>query len=201
MGTVVRRGEDDYEPAPLGLQDAVCVTYYDIGLQRWDEKVQPKVILYFELAARKSDGRPFTISKEFTQSLGERASLRAFLENWRGRGFSADELEGFDLDNLVGKSCQINLIERPSKKGGSYVEIAAIMRPRVKTVPVTARTYVPDWVQRKIDGQVIPELEAARARQAGAPPHAGTYSPPPAYGSSQRPAQAPQEGFDDSIPF
>ena len=41
----------------------------------------------------------------------EKANLSKDLTSWRGRPFTEDEKKGFDISNLVGKVCQINVIE------------------------------------------------------------------------------------------
>lgn len=208
MGVIVRRGETDFEATPMGLQDAVCVNVFDVGLQRWDDKTQHKVVVLFELAERRSDGKPFTLHKMFTASLHDRATLRGFLEGWRGKAFTPQELaDGWDLDRIIGVSCQLNLVEKQTPDRRTYIEIASVMRPRVNLVAATPRSYVPEFVRRKRESQVIPELEAARARQAAAaqaPRAEGTYSPPPPYQarpSTPPPAPPPDEEFNDDIPF
>jgi hypothetical protein len=208
MGMIVRRGENDFEPTPPGLHDAVCVNYFDLGIQHgWQDKLQPKVVLLFELAARMSNGKRFHVSKEFTASLGEMAALRSFLEAWRGRTFTEAELEGFDLDGLIGAPCALNLIDKVKDSGKSFIEVAAVMRLTRGSQPMvseTSRDYVPAWVKRKIDNQIIPGYpsQAQQPAPARPPVHTGTYSPPPGtYGPAPRSAPAQQESFDDSIPF
>lgn len=209
MGMIVRRGENDFEPIPPGLHDAVCVNYFDLGLQPgYQGKVQAKVILLFEIAARQSNGKRFHVTKMFTASLGETAALRGFLEAWRGQAFSEAELSGFDLDNIRGKGCALNLIEKTQDNGKVFVEVAAVIRLQRGTLPLVPETssdYVPAWVQRKIDGQIIPGMQEARQRAqapaASRPPAQGTYSPPPEYRAMPRPARAPSDGFADDIPF
>ena len=42
---------------------------------------------------KMDSGEPFLVWKRYTLSLGDKATLRAHLEAWRGRKFTADELE------------------------------------------------------------------------------------------------------------
>ena len=69
--------------------------------------------------------QPCVISKEFTLSMNEKSNLRKLLASWRGKDFSEEEAKAFDITNLLGKACMINIIHKPSKDGTkTYQEIA-----------------------------------------------------------------------------
>lgn len=88
-----------------------------------------KILLIFELPNERvmQDGaKAQTVSKEFTCSLSEKANLRKVLESWRGRPFTKEELEGFDVMNVVDVPCMINVIHKQSGAGKTYADIAAI---------------------------------------------------------------------------
>ncbi len=55
------------------------------------------------------DGRPFAVSKTYTASLFEAATLRKDLENWRDKSFTEEELKGFDIENLIGCTAKIEV--------------------------------------------------------------------------------------------
>jgi hypothetical protein len=55
-------------------------------------------------------GQPYAVSKFYTASLGEKANLRKDLEAWRGRAFTEQELMGFDVKAILGKSCMLSII-------------------------------------------------------------------------------------------
>ena len=74
------------------------------------------------------DGRPFSISKEYTASIGEKANLRKDLEAWRGRPFSSEELRNFSLENVLGAPCLLGVVHKPSKDGAKvYANVGSIM--------------------------------------------------------------------------
>lgn len=54
-------------------------------------------------------GKPFVVSKFYTQSLNEKSTLRHDLAGWRGRDFTPGELAGFDAKNILGKPCMLSL--------------------------------------------------------------------------------------------
>ena len=60
--------------------------------------------------------QPQAISKEFTLSMHEKSSLRAFLTSWRGKGFTEDEAKAFDVTKLLGVPCMLSIVHEPGKK-------------------------------------------------------------------------------------
>jgi hypothetical protein len=97
-------------------------------------KQQPKVMLQFEVHSEDSDGKPIvtdkgepmSISKNFTASLGENAILRQELENWRSRAFTADELKGFQLKNVLGAWAMLSVVKEQGNDGNEYTNISSI---------------------------------------------------------------------------
>jgi hypothetical protein len=59
--------------------------------------------------------QPQAISREFTLSMHEKSTLRAFLTSWRGKGFSEEEAKDFDVSRLVGVPCMLSIVHEPSK--------------------------------------------------------------------------------------
>lgn len=116
-----KTGNDgDFELCPVGLYDAVCVDVVDLGLETttWQGKTksQHKVRIVWLLGKVQSTGKPFQAMKKYTLSLSDKATLRADLESWRGKPFTEEELNGFDLERLIGAPCRI-LINHYQGKG------------------------------------------------------------------------------------
>lgn len=147
----------EYELAPAGNHLAICFQMVDLGEQynpkydSWQRKVQVGWELPNELM---TDGRPFMVSSRYTMSLNEKALLRRDLESWRGRPFTAEEEAGFDLKNVVGKPCMVNVVHNPvgERTYANIKSVAAI--PKGMTVP----DQVNDTVIFEID-QTNPDLE------------------------------------------
>lgn len=126
-----KQGGVEYDPAPAGAHVARCFRIVDLGSQKktWqgETKMSHQIMFSWELpTARMNDGRPFTINQRFTASLSEKAQLRGVLESWRGRKFSPQELEGFDLYNVLGKTCFINVVHN-EKGDKTYANVASVM--------------------------------------------------------------------------
>jgi hypothetical protein len=76
------------------------------------------------------------VSKFYTLSLSDKANLRKDLESWRGKQFTDAELEGFELKNLVGANCYLNLVETDKGKR-KIASIMPIKRTDTRLTPVT----------------------------------------------------------------
>jgi hypothetical protein len=100
-------GGSTFTPIPPGMYLGRCYRIVDMGTQKSEYLGQvkhlPKVMLQFEVHGEDDTGKPLitakgepmTISKNFTLSLAEKATLRKDLQTWRGKEFTADELRGF----------------------------------------------------------------------------------------------------------
>jgi hypothetical protein len=132
-------GGGDFTPVPQGMHLARCYRIVDLGTQETTYlgaiKHLPKVMLQFEVHGEDEDGNaivtakgePMSISKNFTLSLAEKATLRKDLQTWRGREFTADELRGFELKNVLGAWGMISVIKAMGNNNKEYTNIAAIM--------------------------------------------------------------------------
>lgn len=134
-------GGGDFEQPPEGTHVARCVKMIDIGTQEGEYQGKAtrkrQAIIGWELpnelmSEGEYAGKPFAVSKFYTQSLGEKANLRKDLMNWRGRDFTPEELAGFDAKNILGKTCMVSLTK--NDKGRTKVT-AVIALPRGMTVP------------------------------------------------------------------
>jgi hypothetical protein len=132
------KGGKDFEIHPAGVTAARCTRIIDLGTHdgeyKGKAKKDHKIQFGFESATLMGDdagefaGKPFLITQRFTASLGEKANLRKILESWRGRKFTPAEIDGFDLKNVLGKACMLNMVHSdpvPGKK--QYSNIASIM--------------------------------------------------------------------------
>ena len=166
-----------------GATVGMLYSLVDLGTQKtnWDneEKWSPKVRLTFELPDQTDEyevvengkttkvSKPMVVSIEQTRSLGEKASLRKLLEQWRGQTFTSKELQAFSLKNLLGKPAMLTLIHKTSQQGRQYCAIAGASKlPKGMTAPkatTNAQMYyeieqgeggqfseMPEWLQDKI---------------------------------------------------
>lgn len=142
MATIVSGGAGKTtKPAPAGTHRAVCIGVIDLGHHESNYggklKLQPKVLIQFELVDEPmDDGRPFALSRTFTASLNEKSALRPFLESWRGKAFTTDELRGFELKNVLGAPAFLSVIHSTKEDGRIFADIAtAAAFPKGVTKP------------------------------------------------------------------
>ena len=108
-----------FEQPPVGTAVARCYRIIDLGTQEGEyqgKKIYRRQVHFtWELPndlMTEGDhaGKPFMVSKFYTASMNEKATLRKDLENWRGREFTPEELSGFDPKNVLGKACLLSII-------------------------------------------------------------------------------------------
>lgn len=165
MSTTARNTDKEFPRAPAGTHVARCYQVIDLGHQKiiWNqqEKWQPKVLISWELLTdeRMGDGRPFAVSNRYTLSLSEKSALRPMLEAWRGKPFTREEAEGFDVKNVLGAYCMLNVVHN-SDGDKVYANVAAVMalpKGMPKPAAVNPNIYfnldsddpqkLPEWLQ------------------------------------------------------
>jgi hypothetical protein len=184
---IFKDNAENFEPMPTGLQQAILVNVFDIGYQMNNLDGLPvhQCVFLWELDKRKKDGTRFTVTKRYTASLNDRANLRRDLVSWRGKEFTPEQIKGFDSNNLIGLNCTLNLVEKTTKKGRPYVDVATVMNMRKGDEKLTAemaRDYMPEWIKKAIAAQVNVDQGKAASVSSGA----GVPS---------------DDDFDDDIPF
>ena len=146
---VSQKSESSIEPIPEDLHYGVLVRLYDVGSQYSEtfDKLSRKLVLQFELPdlphiEAEIDGKkvslPRLISYTVTKSLHEKAKLKPLLETWRGRRFTTEELNGFDIANIVGKPGNVQVLHT-HKDGKTYANISNVL-PYPKGMPQTKPT-------------------------------------------------------------
>lgn len=197
----------DFKPLPSGSHLARCMAVISLGTQA--SPLYPssfKVMLMFEVPGEpiEIDGKPtpMVTQKEYTLSLSDKANLRHDLESWRGRMFTKEELEGFDVVKVLGQPCMLSVIHKTTAKNKIYAAISGIsgIPKGVPVVPAWHKpvqyeieqgqdaTYkaLPEWIQKKI--AACEEWTTIT----------GAQEPDPGYVSDP---QLPPDDGDASVPF
>lgn len=172
------KGGVDFEPLSVGLHHAVCYGVVDLGTQPTDNpqfKASRKVAFLFEVPSERlefeKDGvhknLPRGVNGIWTLSLGKRSKLLPMLESWRGRPFTAQELEGFDVFSVLNANCFINIIhkERDGKTFANIANVNPVPKGTVKLKPENPNitfalpldmmdlvfpSNMPEWMQIKV---------------------------------------------------
>jgi len=205
-------------PSP-GTHLARCYRIVDIGTQptEWkgQQKYLRKVMLGWEIHGEEDngapllteEGEPLAMFKNYTLSWSENANLRKDLQAWRGVPWSDDEANRFDLKNVLGQWCLLNVIHAAGNNGKTYANVAGIAPvpsmirkaglPKGVNALQLFRLAEPDWelfekfskgLKAKIEAS--PEFRALKSRP-----------------SASAPQDAPSQGgsgfddMDDDAPF
>jgi len=124
-----------FDPIPPDTYQAVCYSVIDFGTQyseKYDKNTR-KVLIGWEipeLRIQKEDedtNRPRVISQTYTLSLHEKSRLYNDLISWRGRPFTAEELDAFDLFNVLGANCLIQVVNT-EKNGKTYSNVQTVSK-------------------------------------------------------------------------
>ena len=133
-------GGGTFKRVPAGAYIGRCYSLIDLGTQlttgQYGEKLQHKIRIGWELFGEDEQGQPLTvdvdgkempmtISKSYTVSLHEKASLRKDLAAWRGRDFTDVEAKAFDVSKLVGAYCMVN-VTTSETNGKTYSNVAGL---------------------------------------------------------------------------
>jgi len=207
--TISETGSETFELPPSGPQAARCSRVLDLGTQKseyqGETKFARKVLISWQLAEFRSTGEPFQVSRRFTSSLHKKSALRAFLEAWRGRPFTAEELAAFDLKKLLNATCLVNLVP-VNRDGKDYVNIASIS-PLPRSMPAPEPVIAP-LVFDLSDGECGKDLEQLpqriRAQVEASPEWAALTARAPAPARAAAQPATSSSGFDDmddDIPF
>ena len=173
MSLIINEGSST--TIPLLAEDtypAVCNMLIDLGEQYSEkfDKTSRQILICWEIPSEKLDnGEPRRLSKTYTASLNSKGNLRRDLIAWRGRDFTVEELKAFDLKNIVGAPCMLQVIHRVGQDGTKRAVIGGIMKlPKGMPVPALTNGYtiydldaddavdklddLPEWVQERIKG-------------------------------------------------
>lgn len=213
---IIAKKSEGRELQATGTYHAVCTTIVDLGTQQpKNPKYRPRqeVFIAWELCGetveyeRDGEKRSFvkSMSRRYPLFLGSNkaSDLRKMLESWRGQPFTAEELDGFELRNVLDANCLLTVVHNESN-GTIYANVGSVS-PLVKGTskrkaeterlyftlsdipagaPLTWPKNMPDWMRETI----MKSAEYVTRFEGGAHEDQGGYDGPP-----------PIE--DDDIPF
>lgn len=135
MITATSESSGNFQPIESGTYPARCYSMIHIGTVEeefnGEKKKQNKVRITWELPTelkefKEGEGqKPYVMSKEFTLSLHEKSTLRAFLKSWRGKDFTDEEAKAFDITKLLGVPCMVS-IGHTEKNGKTYANVNSV---------------------------------------------------------------------------
>lgn len=166
MALIAQDSGGNFKPVPPGNHVGRCYAIIDMGTQEGEYQGTPtigrKVLIRWELFGEDEngqplivdDGKPMTISKSYTLTLGKKAKLRADLQAWRGREFTPEELKGFDIETVLGVYCMVNVTHSESA-GKTYSNVSSL-----SPLPAMLRNNKPAPIHERLTFDVTnPNME------------------------------------------
>lgn len=144
-----------------GVYMAVCVGVIDLGEQYSElyKNFSNKVQIVWDLPTEtiEVDGKqePKQLSKEFAVATKSGCKLRSSIESWLGKKMDDEAFSEFDLFDLIGRSCQLNVLNSES---GEYSNVESVI-PVPKGMPaLTSDTPPIRWDMDDWDDAVFEKL-------------------------------------------
>ena len=193
MPLPVSQPENDFKPAPAGMHHAVCYccvwlgSTYSEKYDTWTDRVLviwelPNVRQKFTNDDGVEQDLPMTQSKFYTRSLHEKSNLYKDLITWRGVNFTKEELLEFDLFNIIGANCQVQIMhdEKGKAKVLSIMPLTngmnklppehEIIKYSIQDDGLTIPANISDGIKKMImASREIEQLQHARSVMGGQP--------------------------------
>lgn len=152
--TITAKGsESKFKEHPDGQFVGQCVDTINLGEKVQDYPGTPPYLaltcaLVFRTGERNEElGEFIDVNREFTVSMGDKSNLKKFLEQWRGKPYTKEQIdEGVPLDKLTGNHGLLTIAHRTSQKGRVYANITACVG-----IPKQMATTVTDYPDYKRD--------------------------------------------------
>jgi hypothetical protein len=123
------KSSGNFTPCPEFTGRGVCVDVTPPETKQTDYGPKEKFRIVFEIDLMDEAAKPprphCVWSTGFTTSLNEKASLRKFLRTWFGRDLTAQELEEFDTETLIGKPAFLVVTHSEGENKEVYANITA----------------------------------------------------------------------------
>ena len=138
MSLIAKETTSPFKPVPPGMHLARCYRVVDLGTQKTEYmgvmKERQMIMINWEIHGEDdagnplvtSKGEPMSMSKNYSNNLAPKSSLRQDLSSWRGRDFTPLELKGFELKNLLGAWCMLTVITSIGKDNKEYTNVDSV---------------------------------------------------------------------------
>ena len=197
--TITAKGSDSkFKPHPAGQFVGQCVDTIDLGdrvetFAGQPSKLTHKCALVFRTGEKNEQtGEYIDIAREFTVSMGEKANLRKFLEQWRGRAYTSEQIEeGVPLHKLTGNHGLLTIAQATSQSQRTYANI-------------TACVGIPKQMQsstKKYDDYVRADFWAERKKEYAEQARKFRSEQAPASGPDYEDFPQFDENGDEALPF
>ena len=198
--TATDSGGGDFELIPPGTYDARCYRLVDLGSQTttWqgEAKTQRKILVCWEIPSVEveidGEKKPGIVMSRYTLSIHKKSSLGPVLESWRGKSFTDEERAGFNIENVCGAPCMLNIVHSDDGKWANVKAVMAMPKGNKGPAPVNPKVIfsleTPDW---GVFGELSEKIQAIIK---ASPEYQALQSPTPNLDITP-----PPQDFDDDL--
>jgi hypothetical protein len=200
--------------APAGSHPARCFQIIDMGTHTDDGafgvQTNRKIRFSWELPDElhvfdeKKGPQPFSVHRMVNFVIAPRSNFQKMLESWRGRAFTEEELENFEIKKVLGATCMITVVHTV-KTGATYANVDSVVPLPAKwkaimAAPVNPPVYYEIEMGKNAIFQSLPEwlrMQISKCNEwADHKPEVGE-----APSDEQDPFQGTKDDGADEIPF
>src|SRR6266566_718915 len=190
-----------FTPHSEGQFAMVCTDVVDLGTNvetfpGQEPKEVAKIALVFASGERQleegsgNDKGLTLVTTEMTNSINEKANLRKFLEDWRGRSYTPEQVQqGLPLNKLHGKFVLVSIEHVLTRKNRKFAQIKSVAPLPAQIPPPDAKAILAEYERPKFLTDRKAQYAEALKKHRGAN---GDEPPEPEY---------PGEDESDDIPF
>jgi len=170
MGIMAKETGSPRELLPTGNVQGVCYGVIELGHREGRFGTKHEACVLFEIPSLRYEDedkvdRPKGINKFYSITLHPDSNMSKDLSSWRGKAFTEQEKAGFDITNLIGANCLLNIAHAQKQDKSMKDLIASItplmagmnkLQPENKTVDYSISDHgfnfegVPDWAVKMI---------------------------------------------------
>lgn len=132
--------KSDYEVPKQGLHNGVCVDVVDLGIVQTGFGPADQIKIVWQLEAVTKKGKRFTVQNRYTPSKSPKSNLRKMLESWRGKPFTKEEINDFDIEKLLGANCQLSIAHKITDDA-TYANVMAVIPAASSATKLYAQDY------------------------------------------------------------
>lgn len=148
---------------------AVCVGVWDMGntaitfTATKETKILHKILIRWEIdediqQEGEYKGKKKCVDKTYNFTFHEKSNLRRDVESWIGKLPDDVIMKGYDLENLIGQPCMLNIVHNKDEHGNTWVNVNNIsklpkgLQPFITDNLEAYRQQEPAFVQNRRDG-------------------------------------------------
>jgi len=121
---------------PEQTAHAICYGVVELGTQATNFGPKKRVAIFWELPDERMDfendkgemvNAPRVISNQYTAVIHEKSNLGKLLTSWRGKPFSDEERDNFDLFSILGSNCLLSIVHN-TKGEETYANVGNVVK-------------------------------------------------------------------------